>query len=202
MLRKFALVLFAMAILSAVLIKHVDANGISVYVNLNKVEYEPGEQGIIFVSIRNTSEDPIEVKKVYVEFSSWMLYTEDGWDELGNMTIVYSPPIQVPSENGTIDLDPISFAVPTDGRATSTSARIFAHTNEGLVQGYTGFGTAARMPVVSVVEPSNQGLLRALDNIVVLLTVVAILAVVGSIIISAAVFLSGRRSRVMWRKEE
>jgi len=201
-LRKYALAIFAVAILSAILVKHVDANGIDVYINLNKVEYEPGEQGTIYVSIRNTSEDPIEVKKIYVEFSSWMLYTEEGWDELGNMTIVYSPPIQIPSENGTVDLDPISFTVPTDGRATSTSARIFAQTNEGLVQGYTGFGTAARVPIVSVIESSNRSLLRAVDNIVVLMTVVAILAIVGSIIIAAAVFLSGRRSRVMWRKEE
>lgn len=201
-MRKYALAIFAVAILSAILVKHVDANGIDVYINLNKVEYEPGEQGTIYVSIRNTSEDPIEVKKIYVEFSSWMLYTEEGWDELGNMTIVYSPPIQIPSENGTVDLDPISFTVPTDGRATSTSARIFAQTNEGLVQGYTGFGTAARVPIVSVIESSNRSLLRAVDNIVVLMTVVAILAIVGSIIIAAAVFLSGRRSRVMWRKEE
>jgi len=201
-LRKYALAIFAVAILSAILVKHVDANGIDVYINLNKVEYEPGEQGTIYVSIRNTSEDPIEVKKIYVEFSNWMLYTEEGWDELGNMTIVYSPPIQIPSENGTVDLDPISFTVPTDGRATSTSARIFAQTNEGLVQGYTGFGTAARVPIVSVIESSNRSLLRAVDNIVVLMTVVAILAIVGSIIIAAAVFLSGRRSRVMWRKEE
>lgn len=201
-MRKYALAIFAVAILSAILVKHVDANGIDVYINLNKVEYEPGEQGTIYVSIRNTSEDPIEVKKIYVEFSNWMLYTEEGWDELGNMTIVYSPPIQIPSENGTVDLDPISFTVPTDGRATSTSARIFAQTNEGLVQGYTGFGTAARVPIVSVIESSNRSLLRAVDNIVVLMTVVAILAIVGSIIIAAAVFLSGRRSRVMWRKEE
>ena len=201
-MRKYALAIFAVAILSAILVKHVDANGIDVYINLNKVEYEPGEQGTIYVSIRNTSEDPIEVKKIYVEFSSWMLYTEEGWDELGNMTIVYSPPIQIPSENGTVDLDPISFTVPTDGRATSTSARIFAQTNEGLIQGYTGFGTAARVPIVSVIESSNRSLLRAVDNIVVLMTVVAILAIVGSIIIAAAVFLSGRRSRVMWRKEE
>jgi len=177
----------------SIVIGSVGANGVTVHVNLDKVQYESGGQGKISITIRNTSDDPIEVKNVSIQFASWMMYTVDGWDELGNWTVVYSEPITVGS-NKTVALEDISFTVPTDGRATSTYVYLWIYTNKP--------SPLYQWETVSVIDPFDQSRLRALDNIVMLLTVVAILAIISAIIIAAAVFLSGRRPGVTWQKEE
>jgi len=121
------------------------------------------------------------------------MYTVDGWDEQGNWTIVYSEPITVGS-NKTVALDDVSFTVPTDGRATSSDVHIWIFTNKP--------NPLHEQDYIMVADPYTQSLLRSMDNIVVLLTVVAILAIISAIIIAAAVFLSGRRPGVAWQKEE
>jgi hypothetical protein len=179
--------------LSLTLASSVRANGVEAYVNFDKVEYRPGEQGTISITIRNNSGDPIEVKNVSVVFSNWMMYTVDGWDELGNKTIDYSDLDPIGS-NKTVALDAVSFTVPSDGRAVSTHVDILVYTNKPVPIQYDAY--------VTVVDPSTLGLLRAMDNIVTLLTIVAILAIISAIVIAAAVFLSGRRPSVTWQKEE
>ncbi len=96
--------------------------------------------------------------------------------------------------NKTVALEDISFSVPTDGRAESTWVDIQIYTNEP--------SALHERKYVSVVDPSTQSLLRALDNIVVLLSVTAILAIISAVIIAAAVFLSARRPGVTWQREE
>lgn len=193
MLKKVIVILLALTMLSIALVPSVRANGVDVYTNLDKVQYALGEQGKIFITIKNAGEDPIEIRNVSIYFESWMWYTVDGWDELGNQTIVYSEPITVGS-NTTIELDEIGFTVPSDGRAVTTEVNIWIYTNKPSPLHEREF--------ITVVDPSTQNLLRALDNIVVLLTVGAILAIISAIIVAAAIFLSGRRPGVTWQKEE
>jgi hypothetical protein len=200
-LKKLVMGLLVIAMFSVMLAPSVGANGIYVYVNLDQVQYEPGEQGTLSITIRNTSEEPLEIHNVTVDFTDWMLFTIDGWDELGNKTIVYDTPIQIPSKTGKVALDdngePIRFTVPTDGRAVSTYIDIRIYTNK------PGYLTPPQpMPRVYVISPQEQDILRAMDNIVLLLSVGAILAIISAIIIAAAVFLSGRRPGVTWQKEE
>jgi len=192
-MRKLFVTLVVMALLSLMLAYPVAANGIEVYVNLDKRQYASGEQGTLSITIRNTSENPIELKNVSIEFDSWMMYTVDGWDELGNKTIDYSDLDPIGS-NKTVALEDVSFTVPTDGRATSTHFDVWVYSNTQTLH-YSDY--------INVVDLSTQSLLRALDNIVTLLTLVAILAIISAIIIAAAVFLSGRRpAGVTWQKEE
>jgi len=194
-MRKLFVTLIATAILSLMLAYPVAANGTEVLINLNKRQYAPGEQGTFSITVRNTSENPIEVKNVSIVFGSWMMYTVDGWDELGNQTIDYSDLAPIGS-NKTVALEDVSFTVPTDGRATSTYVYVHVYTDkQGL--------TPQTSPYIDVVEPEVLNLQRSLDNIVTLLTLVAILAIISAIIIAAAVFLSGRRpAGATWQKEE
>jgi hypothetical protein len=192
-MRKLFVTLMAAAILSLVLVYPVVANGVDVYINFNKTEYAPGEQGTFSIVMRNTGDSPIEVKNVSVTFDSWMMYTVDGWDKLGNMTIDYSDLAPIGS-NKTSALDDVSFTVPTDGRATSTDVYIRIYTDKQVL---------TQHEYVNVVAPEVVNLQRSLDNIVTLLTLVAILAIISAIIIAAAVFLSGRRpAGVTWQKED
>lgn len=194
-MRKLFVTLIATAILSLMLAYPVAANGTEVLINLDKRQYAPGEQGTFSITVRNTSENPIEVKNVSIVFGSWMMYTVDGWDELGNQTIDYSDLAPIGS-NKTVALEDVSFTVPTDGRATSTYVYVKVYTDKQML-------TPQTPSYVDVVEPEALNTQRSLDNIVTLLTLVAILAIISAIIIAAAVFLSGRRpAGVTWQKEE
>jgi hypothetical protein len=192
-MRKLFVTLIATAILSLMLVYPVAANGIDVYINLDKRQYAPGEQGTISITIRNTSESPIEVKNVSIVFSNWMMYTVKGWDALGNKTIDYSDLAPIGS-NKTVALQDVSFTVPTDGRAVSTDVYIRIYTDKQVLTQSTH---------IDVVEPEVLNLQRSLDNMVTLLTLLSILAIISAIIVAAAVFLSGRRpAGVTWQKEE
>lgn len=181
------------AVLSTMLAPSVRADDVDVYVSLDKVQYEPGGQGTISITVRNRGDDPIEIRNVSIQFEDWMLFTEEGWDKLGKKTIVYEDEIPVGS-NKTISLEDISFSVPTDGRAESTDVAIQIYTNEpSALHAYES---------VSVIKPYDLSRLRALNNIVVLLSVTAILAIISAVIIAAAVFLSARRPGVTWQREE
>lgn len=191
-MRRKVSVLLVFATLSLVVIPLAYANGLNVYVNKDKYEYMPGEKGTISIILRNTGRDPIEVHNLTIQFTAWMMYTADGWDELGNDTIIYDEPIIVGS-NKTVALEDISFTVPTDERAVDTNVEVWIYTTSARYHPNAGH--------INVVPSYQRSILRAMDNIVVLLTVAAILAVLSAIIIAAAIFLSARRPNVNWQKE-
>lgn len=197
-MKKLVAILLALAMFSMVLVPSVRAQDIEGWVSVNKNTYEPGEHGTIYITIRNTGDDPIEVKNVTIEFTDWMIYTEDGWDPLGNKTIVYDPVIIVSSETA-VALDEITFTVPNDARGHSTSVDLSIYTNKGKLPTYAIKGWDNE---IQVMDAYSLRYLRAMDNIVTLLTVTSILAIISAIIIAAAIFLSGRRPRVSWHKEE
>ncbi len=191
-MRRKVSVLLVFATLSLVVMPLVHANGLEVYVYKDKYEYMPGEKGTISIVLRNTGRDPVEVHNLTIQFTAWMMYTVDGWDELGNDTIIYDEPIIVGS-NKTVALEDISFTVPTDERAVDTDIEVWIYTTSARYHPYAG-------DIIAV--PSYQrSILRAMDNIAVLLTVAAILAILSAIIIAAAIFLSARRPNVNWQKE-
>jgi len=183
------------AALSMILVQSVSANGIDVFVNKDKVEYGPGDTGTISIIIRNTSEDPIEIRNMSIQFTNWMMYTVDGWDELGNRTIFYSPYLIVAS-NQSVALEDISFTVPSDGRAQSTDVELWVYTNKP-----SPLNPWPRAEYIYVVPSYQQNIQRSMNNIVLLLTVAAILAILSAIIIASAIFLSARRPNVKWQKE-
>jgi len=188
-LKKLVTILCALTML-AIVLTPVGANGVQVYLNMNKPQYEPGEKGTIYITIRNGLDKPLQIKNVTVEFTSWKILTKDGWDPLGNQTIIYADKI-IPALQ-TAALNDITFTVPTDGRASTTPLRIRIYTSEYPID---------ITDTIWVVDAYNQRVLKAMDNIVLLLTVVAILAIISAVIIAAAVFLSGRKPGVTWQKE-
>ena len=189
-MKKLFTVFLVFAALSMILVPLANANGVEVFVHKDKVEYGPGDQGTLSIVIRNTSEDPIEIRNISIQFTNWMMYTADGWDELGNRTIVYDPFIIVHT-NQSMVLDVIGFTVPTDGRAQSTPVELWIYTNKDYP-----INPWPQAEYIQVVSPTQQHLLRSMDNIVLLLTVASILAILSAIIIASAVFLSARKPTV------
>lgn len=193
-MKKIVVILMALAMFSMLSMSSVEGqrDKVEVWVSLDKTPYEPGDQGEIHVTIRNTGEDPIEIRNMTIQFTSWMFYTEDGWDSLGNQTIVLDPVVIV-SSDAAVALDEIAFTVPSDARGISTLVDLSIYTNQGEVPEWAIRGWNSRIEVISAYDLRS---LRAMDNIVTLLTVVAVLAIVSAIIIASAVFLSGRRPGV------
>lgn len=189
------MVVLALAMLSIMLAPSVGAS--SYYVYVNQKIYNPGERGTIHVVIDNSGDEPIELKNVTIMFTSWLRLTEDGWDKKGNFSIVFDEPILIPS-NTTHALDPIEFTVPDDSRAVTSSVHVGLGTSKAIYWEWHTVSSAT----VYLAAPEDQILLRDLDNIAMLLTVVAVLAIIGAIIIAAAIFLSGRRPGVTWQKEQ
>lgn len=161
------------------------------WISMDKLVYEPGEKGNIHITIRNIGNDPIEVRNVTIEFNEWKLYTEDGWDSYGNKSVIYDPPIIVSSKSA-VALDPIAFTVPTDARALSTSPILSIHTNEGKLPENDIMGQGQ---VIEVIDSYSLRYLKGTENTVTLLTVIAVLTIIGAMIVAAAIFLSGRRPR-------
>lgn len=156
---------------------------VTTYFTLDKLQYNPGDKGTISIIIRNLSDDPIQLKNVSLVFDNWMKYTLDGWDEAGNWTIDLTDMAAI-SANTSIALDDISFTVPTDARAVSTEVDITINTNQGPI---------SRELNIYVRSPGELTMVRSLENIVTLLTLGALLAIIGAVIIAAAIFLTGRR---------
>ena len=186
-MKKLFVTLTAVASLFLMFAPSTSAATFEVHVSLNKVQYVPGEQGTLSILIRNTGDEPMEVKNVSIYFENWMMYTLDGWDEAGNMTIDYTDLDPIGS-NKSVALDDVSFTVPTDGRAMSTNVDLWIYTSAPSPRHEEVY--------VDVVEPEVLAVQRAMENIVTLLTLVAILGFVGAIIIAAAVFLSARKPGV------
>jgi uncharacterized membrane protein len=182
-MKRLFVALAAVALLSFMVTSAASIPGVIPYFTLDKLDYNPGDSGSISIIIRNLSDNPIQLKNVTVVFERWMKYTIDGWDEAGNWTIDLSDMTPI-SANSSIALDDIRFTVPSDARAVSTDADITIQTNQGPI--YQELD-------INVRSPSELVLVRSLENIVTLLTLGALLAIIGAVIIAAAIFLTGRR---------
>lgn len=151
----------------------------------NKVEYAPGETGILYIRYYNGYSSAVTIKKVYIVFTEWRTYIKGKWE--GNLTLEANKAVASHDvfENET------RFTVPSDGRAVNTYVQITIETAEhGTITSYSDF---------SISVPSTP---RSMDQVVTLFTILLVLVMVSTVIIAAAIFLSARRPQVMWSKEE
>lgn len=152
-------------------------------VTTSKLDYAPGETGILYLDFHNDAGSAVTVKKVYIVFTSWRAYIKNKWE--GNLTIVVN---QAVASRGVFENE-TRFTVPSDGRARDTQVIVTVETEERGDFSYYG----------SVSVPPTP---RYMDQIVTLLTVLLALVIVCTVILAAAIFLSARRPQVTWSKEE
>lgn len=153
----------------------------------DRQQYWPGDKGTLYVAYYNSQSHPVAIANITVNYASWNAYIGGSW--VGNQTIQYTGSNSVTvSGPGSRTFSDIQFTVPSDGRAGSTSVTVTVGTDHGYDN---GFGS------INVQQTS-----RYLDQIVSLMTILAVLVIVSAIIIAAAVFLSARRPQMMWRSEQ
>jgi len=181
--------MFSLAIiaLSAILLISV-ASAVTpddVTVWTSKEKFAPGEKGTLNVAFYNDDTDAVAIKNVTIVYDSWMAYIGGQW--VGNQTITMDVPVSGFSSKLLNDVTEISFTVPTDGRATSTSVQVTVGTDSGYRHG-SGFIYVPDTPPY-------------FDQIIMLFTIQVILIIIGALIIAATIFLSSRRPQVTWKQE-
>ena len=150
----------------------------------DKPEYAPGEVGTLNIVFYNSRASAVTIQKIIVVFNNWRAYKSGQWE--GNQTLTVNQAVVSKGVYATS----VTFTVPTDGRAVSTSVDITIQTTEvGDIGPLDGSVAVTTTP-------------RFMDQIVTLFTIQVVLIIVCTVIIAATIFLSVRRPQVTWRTEE
>lgn len=154
----------------------------------DKQQYSPGEKGILYITYYNRADTAVQIKNITVTYEAWNAYIGNSW--VGNQTKQYTGTALTGGEKRTIDI--MTFTVPSDGRAVSTTARVDIATDQPPEEWPAGFGT------IDVMVTSRYS-----DQLISLVTIIAVLIIVSAIVIAAAIFLTARRPpQIAWRSEE
>ena len=150
----------------------------------DKPEYAPGETGTLNIVFYNYRASAVTIQKIIVVFNNWWAYKSGQWE--GNQTLTVNQAVVSKGVYATS----VTFTVPTDGRAVSTSVDITIQTTEvgdiGPLEGSVAVTTTPKF----------------MDQIVTLFTIQVVLIIVCTVIIAVTIFLSVRRPQVTWRAEE
>lgn len=180
--KMFALVIIFVSLFLIAPIANAAPDTLTLWTDRSK--YGPGEKGTLYVAYYNDLSAAVEIKNITLTYHNWNAYINNAW--VGNETRKYTG-VTLASKDKRVFND-ITFTVPSDGRAVSTSVTV------GI---WTDHGYQSESAYINVPETPRYS-----EQVVTLLTVIVVLMIVCSIIIAAAVFLSARRPQVMWNKEE
>jgi len=180
-----ALIMMILSILSLVsLVSAQEPRRITIWTD--RLEYAPGETGILYIVFYNDGPDAVEIEKIMIVFEHWRAYKDDEWE--GNKTLKVNEAIV---SRGVYSTD-TTFTVPIDGRAVSTVVNVIVRTEDGDVS-----IPVLERPSVTVAETP-----RHVEQFMTLFTIQVVLTIVCTIIIAATIFLSSRRPKIIWQKEE
>lgn len=178
----FALILMTVSMLLVTPLIHAYEPP-SIVVWTDKAEYGPGETGTLYIRFYNYGDSALTIKNITVVYESWQAYRNNQWE--GNQTIIVN---QAVISKG-VYANETKFTVPTDGRAATTSVSV-------TFEMYPSGSTHVHYTIDVVQTP------KYMDQIVMILTVQAVLLIVCTAIIAAALFLSARRPQITWKAEE
>lgn len=180
-----ALIMVTFSILSLVsLASAQEPRQITVWTD--RSEYAPGETGTLYTVFYNDRIDSVEIKRIIIVFEYWRAYKDGQWE--GNKTLEVNEAVVSKGIYAT----ETTFTVPTDGRTVSTSVDVIVQTEDGDVY----------IPVLEKTSIMVAETPRHMEQIVTLFTVQVVLTIICTIIIAGTIFLSLRRPKIMWQKEE
>jgi hypothetical protein len=163
------------------------APSLDVYGYVDKTYYKPGESGTLKFWVYNSSPDGAILKNITIEYP----WYSPIWG--GNQTVTIANVVISQGENYSAT---DTFKIPDDSRAVSGAIRFRVYYEfGGDIYSYTD-----SVPL-SIVTPYPMAL-QDMDDLVMLFTILVVLVIVCTIILAAAIFLSGRKSKVVWKTEE
>ena len=163
----------------------VEAAHISLFGYTDKPQYKAGEKGTLKIWLYNDGTEDVVLKNVTVEYPWHGHYVWEGNETIKNVNTA----ITVKGNWSTS----LTFTIPSDGRATGGFISIRFVTDK-LSDTETIYLNVASVPSYLDFKDS--------DKMLTLFTVLVVLIIVCSAIIAAAIFLSARKSQVVWSKEK
>lgn len=148
----------------------------------DKPQYNPGDSGVLTISILNEQSGPVEITRIYIEYP-WFVYdaSEDTW--LGNATFEGTPLAILTSKGGDYYKE-VDFTIPTDGRVLMDDYIIIViDTSVGDI---TPPETLVPLNVASISLPME------IVDLDLWMTSLIVAVVICTVILAIAVFLSRR----------
>lgn len=183
---KITILLAMTAFLAVALALPVQAAAhINVFGYVDKPQYKISEQGTLNLWLYNDGTEDVILKNITIEYP-W--HADYIWE--GNETIKDIDEVVAVKGNWSTST---TFTIPSDGRATSGNIYIYVVTDKYETYGYIYLNVAAS---------PYYAALQDMDKLQTLFTLLVVLVIVCTIIIAAAIFLSGHKSQVVWNKEK
>ena len=179
------------AVLAMLCVQSVGAQDLTVTVWTNKPQYDPGEKGVLKISILNKEDEPYEIYDITIDYP-WKVYDAEKGEWVGNETIKGDTRIlaTLTSKGGDYYKES-EFTVPSDGRAIMGNT-IHIKINRSDPDPDTPSRLQTATASLSVAAPSFPMSIVDLDTWMTSLTVVIVIC---TIILAIVVFLSTRRAR-------
>lgn len=158
------------------------------YVWTDKTQYNPGETGVLKISILNMKDGPVEIHNITIRYP-WFGYDAEKDEWVGNATIEGDPLASMTSKGTENDhyYKEVEFTVPNDGRAaqllTAQPTYVDIATSEGTI------------PETVSLLISGVSLPVTITTLNTWMTSLVVAVVVCTIILAIVVLLARRRAR-------
>jgi len=173
-----------MAFLSILYAQPVAAqDGVTVIAWTDLREYEPGQSGKLYITIRNDLQDTdLIIKNISIVYVPWHAYVKDHWEGNASFTDINV----ICKMKGGVYYKEVTFTVPTGGRGVSAEARITVELDKS---DYNPAREDVDIDVVGSPVPMT------IEDMNLWMTSLTVAIVVCTIILAIAVFLGTRSTR-------
>jgi hypothetical protein len=177
--------LVMMAFLMMLYVHSVAANSeVTIYAWTDRVQYNPGETGTLYITVRNDLPDTdVIIKNISIVYENWYAYVKDHWEGNQSFTNIN----QICTMKGGVYYKEVTFKVPTGGRGVTATAHITVTLDK------PEYNPGPCNVDISVVEPLPY--LITIKNMDMWMTSLTVAIVICTIILAIVVFLSTRRTR-------
>jgi hypothetical protein len=157
-------------------------NEVTVYAWTDRVQYNPGETGTLYITVRNDLPDTdVIIKNISIVYDSWYAYVKDHWE--GNQSFMNIN--QICTMKGGVYYKEVTFTVPTGGRGVTTHATITVMLDK------PEYNPGPNTVQIDVVEPPYP---MTITNMDMWMTSLIVVIVICTIILAIVIFLSTRRT--------
>ena len=183
MRKKIMAMLGVMAFLTMLYAQSVAAQNVTVHAWTDRRQYEPGESGTLYITVRNDLQDTdLIIKNISIMYFPWHAYVKDHWEGNESFTDIN----EICEMKGGVYYKETTFTVPTGGRGVSADARITVMVDKPA---YNPSSLYVDINVVGSPFPMT------IEDMDVWMTSLTVTVAVCTIILAIVVFLATRKTR-------
>jgi len=158
-------------------------NDVTIYAWTDRVQYNPGETGTLYITVRNDLPDTdVIIKNISIVYIPWHAYVEDHWEGNESFTDIN----EICEMKGGVYYKEVTFTVPTGGRGVSAIATITVTLDK---PDHNPSPYPVGIDVVGLPVPTT------IEDMDLWMTSLTLAMVVCAIILAIVIFLSTRGAR-------